>query len=91
MAQGAWDKEPGDTTILHYAFEHRSVLITIDKDFSELAILRGEQHCGIIRLVNIPLLRQPEICVTVLEHYANDLAASALITVEQTRVRVRLP
>jgi hypothetical protein len=30
---------------------------TIDKDFGERAILRGEKHYGIIRLVNIPLLR----------------------------------
>jgi predicted nuclease of predicted toxin-antitoxin system len=76
---------------LRYAFDQQRVLITIDKDFGELAILRGEQHCGIIRLMNTPLLRQPDVCLAVLERYATDIAASALITVEQTRVRVRLP
>jgi predicted nuclease of predicted toxin-antitoxin system len=76
---------------LRYAFEHGSVLVTIDKDFGELAVLRGEQHCGIIRLVNILLLKQPEICRAVLQQYPTELSQSAIITVEQTRVRVRLP
>jgi predicted nuclease of predicted toxin-antitoxin system len=88
---GEWQSDPGDKAVLRYARERRSALVTIDKDFGELAILQGEEHCGIIRLVNIPLSQQPEICCAVLERYADELAISAIITVEQTRARVRVP
>ncbi|MGZ8218010.1 hypothetical protein [Methylomagnum sp.] len=33
------------------------MLITLDKDFGELALVRRQSHCGIIRLVGL-LARQ---------------------------------
>ena len=37
--------------ILAYAHADR-VLVTLDKDFGEFAVVRGQQHSGIIRLVD---------------------------------------
>ena len=67
------------------------VLVTLDKDFGKLAVLRGATHCGIIRLVNIPAREQAGACIAALEKHADKLAAGAIVTVEPHRVRVRLP
>ena len=34
---GAWDADPGDEEILARAFNNRQVVVTLDKDFGELA------------------------------------------------------
>ena len=36
---------------VYEAYEESRVLVTIDKDFGELAIVRGQAHSGIVRLV----------------------------------------
>ncbi|WP_228037170.1 DUF5615 family PIN-like protein [Cuspidothrix issatschenkoi] len=50
---GNWPKDPGDEEILATAYREGRILVTLDKDFGELAILRGNPHCGILRLVNL--------------------------------------
>jgi len=65
------------------------VLVTLDKDFGELAILFGRQHSGIVRLVNLSTVQQGEICIKVFERYETNLQQGALITAEKDRVRVR--
>jgi predicted nuclease of predicted toxin-antitoxin system len=55
---GAWDVDPGDDEILARAHQERRVLVTLDKDFGELAVVRGQPHSGIIRLVNWSALQQ---------------------------------
>lgn len=37
---GDWPQDPGDGAVLAYAHEQRRVLLTLDKDFGELAIRR---------------------------------------------------
>jgi predicted nuclease of predicted toxin-antitoxin system len=86
---GDWEKDPGDDEILGFAFRENRVLVTLDKDFGELAIVFGQPHRGILRLVNMSTKRQGEVCVEVLARYESSLSTGALITVEQDRVRVR--
>jgi predicted nuclease of predicted toxin-antitoxin system len=50
---GDWSEDPGDLEILGRAHKERRILVTLDKDFAELAIVRNIPHSGIIRLVNI--------------------------------------
>ena len=38
---GEWDEDPGDEEILARAHSQGRVLVTLDKDFGELAIVRG--------------------------------------------------
>lgn len=47
---GSWDKDPGDVAILAAAHSDKRILVTLDKDFGELAILKGLPHSGIVRL-----------------------------------------
>ena len=87
---GYWESDPGDEQILAVAFERSSVLITIDKDFGELAILHNKPHCGIVRLVEMSVREQAQICDFVLQKYKSELADGAIITAYIDRVRVRL-
>ena len=55
---GDWAEDPGDLEILKRAHSEKRVLVTLDKDFGELAIVRKVAHSGIIRLVNISARNQ---------------------------------
>jgi len=88
---GEWPEDPGDRAILAYAFSEKRVLVTLDKDFGEIAILWGEPHYGILRLVNFSALQQGMICIDVLDRYGDELLAGAVVTVEPGRLRVRPP
>lgn len=50
---GNWPVDPGDEEILAQAHQEQRVLITLDKDFGELAVFQNKPHYGIIRLVNL--------------------------------------
>ncbi len=41
---GEWDKDPGDDEILARAQAEERVLVTLDKDFGEMAVFRGVPH-----------------------------------------------
>lgn len=86
---GSLTEDPGDDAILKKAYEEHRILVTLDKDFGELAILHDKPHSGIIRLVGYSALRQGPICVKVLEKYGDDLQKNAIVTVEKSRVRIR--
>jgi len=55
---GDWETDPGDDEILFRATSERRILVTLDKDFGELVIVRGHFHSGIIRLVNFSAKQQ---------------------------------
>jgi predicted nuclease of predicted toxin-antitoxin system len=86
---GDWEMDPGDDEILALAYRDGRVLITLDKDFGELAIVFGQPHSGIVRLVNMSTKQQGEVCMEVVTRYESNLSSGALITVERDRVRVR--
>ena len=84
-------QDPGDEEILAQAHREGRVLITLDKDFGELAIRRSLPHCGIVRLVNISARQQGAVCHQVLTQYGDELTRGAIVTVEAGRVRIRPP
>ena len=86
---GDWGTDPGDTAILERAHEEGRILITLDKDFGELAIVRRLPHSGIVRLVDLSLRAQSKVCLQVLESYGSELEAGAIVTAQLERVRIR--
>lgn len=86
---GDRDQDPGDEAIIRWAAEHDMVLVTLDKDFGELAIVKGMAHSSIIRLVGLRARAQGPVCALVLEKYATELHAGAILTVDAFRVRIR--
>jgi len=86
-----WPSDPGDDDILTFAHGEGRILITLDKDFGELAIVHGKPHSGIVRLVNASARKQGQLCLHVLNLHGEELAVGAIITVEPGMVRVRPP
>lgn len=88
---GDWERDPGDTEIMNQAHREGRILVTLDKDFGELAIVKGLKHAGIIRLVNLASKQQAQVCLKVLDQYGKELQQGAIVTAESDRVRVRPP
>ena len=86
---GDWPKDPGDREILAYAHREGRVLVTLDKDFGEMAIVRKTKHSGIVRLVNFSARQQGLICLLVIDKYGIELKAGAIVTAEPGRLRIR--
>jgi predicted nuclease of predicted toxin-antitoxin system len=86
---GDWPSDPGDDEILALAHQEGRILITLDKDFGELAVVREQAHAGIIRLVVLSASQQALACLMVLNRYGTELQSGAIVTVEPGRVRVR--
>lgn len=88
---GEWQTDPGDKEILDLANEEGRVLVTLDKDFGELAVVHNRPHCGIVRLVDFSARDQARVCLSVLERYGSELLDGAIITAEPGRIRIRPP
>ena len=86
---GDWDADPGDEELLALANKDNRVLITLDKDFGELAIVYRKPHAGIARLVGIAARQQAVYCLRVLDRYGEELKRGAIITVHASHVRIR--
>jgi len=43
---GNWEQDPGDEEILAKAHDEGRVLVTLDKDFGELAVVKRVPHSG---------------------------------------------
>jgi len=83
-----WDRDPGDEAILARAAAEGRVLVTLDKDFGELAIARRKPHAGIIRIVEDSVWLHAGLCQRVLDTHAADLAGGAVTVVQDGRIRV---
>ena len=87
---GDLTEDPGDDEILEQARQDERIIVTLDKDFGELAVRYNKPHAGIIRLVSIPARQQAPICDQILNEYTEDLMNGALIIAYTNRVRVRI-
>jgi predicted nuclease of predicted toxin-antitoxin system len=85
---GDWPADPGDEEILARALAEGRILVTIDKDFGELAIARERPHAGILRLVELPALKQAEVTLRVLEAHGTVFRISRPERRQRGRMRV---
>ena len=88
---GDWPEDPGDEQILAAARAEARIVVTLDKDFGELAVARGLGHSGILRLVNIAARQQAAVCLRVLALHGAELQTGGIVTAERGRLRVRAP
>ena len=86
---GYWPSDPGDEEILANAHKQGRVLVTLDKDFGELAVVRGTPHSGILRLVDISAHQQAAVCLRVFALHGTELESGAIVTAEPGRLRIR--
>ena len=88
---GDWDRDPGDRAILEAAHCQGWILVTLDKDFGELAIVQGLPHSGIIRLSGFRAIQMAAVIHHLLTSYEDELLDGAIITATPERVRIRQP
>ena len=86
---GDWKEDPGDEEILARSHREARVLVTLDKDFGELAVIKGYPHSGILRLVGFSAKQQATICALAIKLHGAELEAGAIVTAEPGRFRVR--
>ena len=86
---GDWDQDPGDEAVLAHAASNAQVIITLDKDFGELAVALRRKQAGIVRLVDARHADQGPLCIALLAAHGTELARGAILTAEPGRVRVR--
>ena len=84
-----WPEDPGDASILSHAESYRQIVVTLDKDFGELAVVKGQSHCGIIRLRGLRLRSMGPVLLDVLQRHGDLLRRGALVTVTPERIRIR--
>ncbi len=83
------DEDPGDEAIIRRSHRDGRVLITLDKDFGELAVFKAMPHAGIMRLVDLGAKRQGPFALAALARYESELENGAILTVYENRVRLR--
>jgi predicted nuclease of predicted toxin-antitoxin system len=88
---GDWPADLGDDDILSRAHAEQRILVTLDKDFGELAVRAGKPHSGIIRLVDILPRQQAAVCLRILSAHAAELQQGAIVTATTFRIRIRAP
>jgi predicted nuclease of predicted toxin-antitoxin system len=88
---GDWEEDPGDDEILERANREGRVLVTLDKDFGEIAVVRRVPHGGIVRLVNWPARDQARACLLVLDRHGEELQKGSFVVAEPGRLRMRSP
>ena len=86
---GEWPEDPGDEEILAIAHREKRILITFDKDFGELAVVRRVSHHGIVRLVGLSTAEIAPVIQNILRLHGDEILKGALVTVDNKRVRVR--
>lgn len=67
------------------------MLVTLDKDFGTLAILKGQAHAGIIRLSGFRSYQMTAVIDHLLTTYENEWAEGLIITATPERIRLRRP
>ncbi len=78
-----------DEEILALATEEQRTIITEDKDFGELIFLRRLPHPCIIRLVRMSVEDKVAAVLDLVENNAHAIESRYLVTVTQSRVRIR--
>jgi predicted nuclease of predicted toxin-antitoxin system len=86
---GLWSEDPGDIAILAAAHAEQRILFTLDKDFGELAILKGLPHSRIVRLTGFRAAQMASAIHHVVSTYGQELSAGAIVTVDPDRIRIR--
>ncbi|MCC5850426.1 MAG: DUF5615 family PIN-like protein [Verrucomicrobia bacterium] len=88
---GLWEQDPGDAQILAKAYSEGRILFTMDKDFGELAILKGLPHSGLVRLQGFTSRELAHTIHTILLSHESHLVKGALIVATPKKLRIRTP
>jgi predicted nuclease of predicted toxin-antitoxin system len=86
-------KDPGmsDRDILNWVVTDRRIVVTTEIDFEEMIWREGKEHCGVLRLENLPRNERMALLRDVLDRHGRDLESGAIVIALSTKYRVRKP
>jgi predicted nuclease of predicted toxin-antitoxin system len=85
------DPRMPDKAILEYALKKNRILVTTDKDFEEMIWQRGQNHCGVLRIENLPRTERMALVKDVLMQHVEDLKSGSIVIATQKKYRIRKP
>lgn len=80
-----------DEEILRWAEQEQRIIVTTDKDFEEMIWRRGNPHCGILRLENLPRAERRALPEDLLAQHMQTLASGAIVIAQAKKIRIRTP
>ncbi|MBD2318056.1 DUF5615 family PIN-like protein [Phormidium tenue] len=83
------DRKMSDSEILNWAVREERIIITTDSDFEQMIWLQARQHCGVLRLENLPRLERISLLQDVLSSWGQDLEAGAVVIASKQKIRIR--
>lgn len=86
---GDWASDPGDEFILEYANGQRRVVITLDSDYTTLAMFHHAAHAGIIRLNRVRPVDYVSETRRAISLHGADLEAAAVVIIDRGEMRIR--
>jgi predicted nuclease of predicted toxin-antitoxin system len=87
------DEDPRmpDKEILAWALKENRIILTTDKDFEEMIWQQGQNHCGVLRIENLPRLERMALVKDVLMQHSEDLKSGSIVIATQSKYRIRKP
>ena len=78
-----------DDSLLALALKEDRILVTLDKDFGELAFVHKLPHGPVVRLVDMTVDQQVAAVEELLRDHADELVGRTLVVVSADRTRIR--
>jgi len=78
-----------DDEVMTWGARERRTIITLDKDFGQLAAAAGTARASVVRLPDIPFEERKRVLAAVLARHKEDLEKGSIVTVTENRIRVR--
>ncbi len=80
-----------DKEILSWALRENRIIVTTDKDFEEMIWQQGQNHCGVLRIENLPRLERIALVKDILVQHGEELEAGSIVIATQKKYRIRKP
>lgn len=78
-----------DEDVIRLAEKEQRIIITLDKDFGQLAISTGNLRAAIVRLPDVSLIERKKILENLISRHKSDLESLCIITISKGRMRIR--
>lgn len=79
----------GDDEIIAWAVREERVIFTTDNDFEQMIWLQQKNHCGVLRLENLPRAERKQLLQEVLFNHSQDLELGAVVIATKQKIRIR--
>ena len=86
---GTKDPRMGDDDILSWAVKEKRIIVTTDNDFEEMIWREGMEHCGVLRLENLPRSERKALLHDALKYHSHDLESGSIVIALSNKFRVR--